>query len=81
MNLQAKKRIVWTVIIVAYCASWLPNFGVLNSLIWIGSFPLPLAWVLLMNVVLTIAVFLVYNYQFKPLLERLKNVPIEREAE
>jgi fatty acid desaturase len=81
MDLQAKRRIVWIVIIAAYFASWLPNFGIFNSLTWVGPFSLPLAWVLLMNIVLTIGVFLVHTYHFKPFVERLKHDPIEREVE
>lgn len=57
--------------IAAIVASWLPYFDIFNALIWIGPLPLPLAWTLSANVVLTVCAAALYPLYFKPLHERM----------
>lgn len=79
MNVQQKRKILWTIVLIAYLLTWLPNLGILNSLTWVGPIPLPLAWVLLMNVILTICVIMVYLLHYKPFFKQLEQMPIQAE--
>lgn len=79
LDLKRKRQVLWGVVIVAFLLTWLPNFGVLNSLVWVGPLPLPMAWVLFLNVILTICVILLWPLCFKPTLKKLREEPIEGE--
>lgn len=77
MSLQIKRKVLWFTAVTAYLLTWLPNFGILNELIFISIFPLPLAWVLFLNVILTACVYFVYKLHFLPLEERVNKMPLE----
>ena len=53
-----------------YALTFLPNFNVFNEAAFIGFFPQPLVWVLVLNAVNTVIIFLVYKKFFKPFAER-----------
>lgn len=62
-----KKHAIWiTAFFVIYLLTFLPNFGVINQLKFIGFLPQPLAWVLLLNAINTVIIFVVYFKFFKP---------------
>ncbi|QQK75685.1 hypothetical protein HUG15_08995 [Salicibibacter cibarius] len=76
-----KKRqylIIWIFFIV-YALTFLPHFGVMNSLNWIGPFPLPLAWVLFLNVINTFIIFLIYKKYFVPFSRRMEKAELKGE--
>lgn len=49
-----------------YVLTFLPYFDILNDLTFIGPFPQPLAWVLFLNLINTVIIFIVYFKFFKP---------------
>ncbi|MCM3078668.1 hypothetical protein M3558_06140 [Brevibacillus invocatus] len=53
-----------------YALSYLPNFNIFNEATFIGFFPQPLIWVLLLNALNTVIIFIVYKKFFKPFAER-----------
>ncbi len=53
-----------------YALTFLPNFGILNSLTWIGPLPLPMAWVLFLNALNTVLLFVIYQKYFLPFAQR-----------
>lgn len=77
LNLKQKRKVLWGVFLTAYLLTWLPNLGILNSLTWVGPVTLPLAWVLFLNVILTVCVIAVYPLCYKPLFKKLRKKPIE----
>lgn len=77
MSLNMRRRVLWLVVTICLLITWLPNFGMLNSLQWVGPLPLPMAWVLGLNVILTVCVALTYPLCFKPLIKNLEEYPIE----
>lgn len=79
MTLKRKRQILWGIVLVAFALTWLPNFGILNSLVWVGPFPLPMAWVLFLNVILTVCVLLLYPLCFRPMVRKLREKPLESE--
>ncbi|MDR7127564.1 hypothetical protein J2X53_004414 [Pseudorhodobacter sp. 4114] len=64
------KKLTWATILIALLVTWLPCFNILNSPIFIGPFPQPLAVTLLANVVLTACVFVLYRLYFRPVIAR-----------
>jgi ABC-type antimicrobial peptide transport system permease subunit len=80
MNLRQKRRVLWGVVIVGFLFTWFPNLGLLNTLTWIGPITLPLAWVLFLNMILTVCVLIVYPLYYKPFFKKLKENPIETEG-
>ena len=58
-------KLLFFTLFICYVCTWLPYFGFANSLIWIGPITLPMAWVLLMNAINTVAVFLIYLWFFQ----------------
>lgn len=56
-----------------YALTFLPNFGVFNNPVMVGYLPQPLVWVLIMNALNTIIIFIVYHKFFKPFSERAYN--------
>ncbi|GAA1119133.1 hypothetical protein [Nesterenkonia jeotgali] len=63
--------IIIAVFFVAYAATFLPNFGIFNSLTWIGPLSLPMAWVIGLNALNTVLVIIVYRRYFRPYAERI----------
>lgn len=59
-------RLTLSIFFLLYAATFLPYFGFFNQLNFIGPFPEPMAWVLLINAVNTGIVFFVYFKFFKP---------------
>jgi hypothetical protein len=59
-------------ILSCYLFTWLPHFGILNSMIWIGPFTLPIVWIYAMNILNTIGVFLIYKFYFKSFADRME---------
>jgi ABC-type antimicrobial peptide transport system permease subunit len=80
MNVRQKKRLLWGVVIVGFLLTWFPNIGLVNTPTWIGPITLPLAWVLFLNVILTVCVLIVYPLYYKPFFKKLKENPIETEG-
>lgn len=60
-----KGKLLFFILIICYACTWLPYFGIMNSMVWIGPITLPMAWVLLMNAINTVAVFLIYYWFFR----------------
>lgn len=71
MNRKAN-YIVLSVFFLLYAASWLPYFGFVNELTYIGPFPLPMAWGIGINVVNTVIMIVVYFKFFKPYGRRME---------
>ncbi|TVP51064.1 MAG: hypothetical protein EA345_03620 [Halomonas sp.] len=69
----------WLVLLIAIIGSWLPYFNVLNELVWIGPLSLPLAWVLLCNVILTLCALVLYPLYFVPLSDRINELDRQEE--
>ncbi|WP_191559586.1 hypothetical protein [Metabacillus idriensis] len=61
------------VFFLVYFLTFLPNFGVLNEPIFIGFLPQPLAWVLLLNAINTVIMFIIYFKFFKPFAKNVAN--------
>lgn len=51
---------------LTYFLTFLPNFGYFNELKFIGFLPQPLAWVLFLNAINTVIIFIIYFKFFKP---------------
>ncbi|MFZ5631395.1 MAG: hypothetical protein ACOY40_00970 [Bacillota bacterium] len=68
-----KGAILTSVIALAYIGTWLPHFGIFNSLVWIGPFTLPMLWILALNIVTTLGVLAIYKFYFKPFFEKYEN--------
>jgi hypothetical protein len=49
-----------------YACTFLPNFNIFNDPTFIGFFPQPLMWVLVLNAINTVIIFIVYKKFFKP---------------
>ncbi|WP_010531783.1 hypothetical protein [Lentibacillus jeotgali] len=64
--MQKKHGITLAVFFILYALTFLPNLGIFNSLTWVGPLPLPLFWVLLLNLINTIIVIYVYKKFFRP---------------
>ncbi|TMN21804.1 hypothetical protein [Lentibacillus cibarius] len=77
--MQKKHRNTLAVFFILYALTFLPNLGVFNSLIWIGPLPLPLFWVLLINLINTIVVVYVYKKFFKPFALRTEQELLDEE--
>lgn len=54
-----------------YALSFLPYFGIMNEAVFVGPFPQPLAWVLFLNAINTVIMFVVYFKFFKPFAKRI----------
>lgn len=70
--MRAGNRNLLILFFVLYFATFLPNLGVFNSLVWVGPLPLPLFWVLLLNLINTIILFVIYKKFFKPFALRVE---------
>lgn len=71
---------VISVFFFIYALSFLPYFGIMNEATFVGPFPQPLAWVLFLNAINTIIMFIVYFKFFKPFAKRLEK-KFDREGE
>lgn len=79
--MRKKHHIVLIIFFVLYAATFLPNFGILNSLTWIGPLPLPLVWVLSLNLINTLILIYVYKKFFKPFALRFEEETLEERRE
>lgn len=74
--MDRKNRKLHTFIIslffLVYALTFLPHFDVFNSLTFIGPLPEPLAWVLFLNVINTVIMFIIYFKFFKPFAQRIE---------
>lgn len=75
--MRKKHAIIITVFFVVYAATFLPNFNVFNSLTWVGPLPLPMAWIIGLNVVNTGLVLIIYFKFFKPYAVRMRDEDVE----
>jgi len=73
--------ILISVFFFLYFLTFLPNFGLFNNLEFIGPLPQPLAWVLFLNVINTIIIFIVYFKFFKPFAKRVEEKFKDEEGE
>lgn len=64
--MRKKHALLICLFFIIYLLTFLPNFGIFNNLEFIGFLPQPLAWVLLLNAVNTVIIFIVYFKFFKP---------------
>lgn len=80
-NRRRKNRNLLLAFFIVYFATFLPNFGILNSLKWIGPFPLPMAWVLFLNAINTIITLMIYFQLFKPFAEKFENKLNDKEGD
>lgn len=72
--------LIITIFFFIYALTFLPNFGIFNDLKFIGPFPQALSWVLILNAINTVIIFIVYFKFFKPFAKRLEEI-IEVEEE
>lgn len=70
--MRRQHTIIISLFFAIYLLTFLPNFGILNELEFIGPFPQALAWVLLLNVFNTVLIFVVYYKFFKPFALRIE---------
>lgn len=63
--MRVEYRLIITLFFVLYLSTFLPNFGFLNNLDFIGPFPEPMSYVLSVNAINTMIIFFVYNRYFK----------------
>ncbi|PWA12331.1 hypothetical protein DCC39_06860 [Pueribacillus theae] len=79
-----KAHALWiTAFFIIYLLTFLPNFGIMNDLKFIGFLPQSLAWVLLLNAINTVIIFVIYFKFFKPFAQNVeeKMMKIEQEGE
>lgn len=60
------RAFLWLIIVVCLVVTWLPYFNILNSSIFWGGFPQPLALTFICNVILTVCNVLIYWAYFCP---------------
>lgn len=76
-----KQHAFWMILFFTlYGLTFLPNFGIFNELKFIAFLPQPLAWVLLLNAINTVIIFVVYFRFFKPFALRVEKM-FEEEGE
>lgn len=64
--------LIISIFFLIYALTFLPNFGFFNELKFIGPFPQALSWVLFLNAINTIIIFIVYFKFFKPFARRIE---------
>lgn len=64
--MRRKHALLIAVFFIIYLLTFLPNFGIMNELEFIGFLPQSLAWVLMLNAINTVIIFVVYFKFFKP---------------
>lgn len=72
--MRKKHALLITVFFIVYLLTFLPNFGIMNELKFIGYFPQALAWVLFLNAINTVIIFVVYFKYFKPFAKNIEKV-------
>lgn len=70
--MRKKHAILMTIFFILYLLTFLPNFGVMNELKFVLFLPQPLAWVLFINAINTVIIFIVYFKFFKPFAENVE---------
>lgn len=78
--MKKKCIILEIVFFVLYLSTFLPNFGYFNDLVFIGPFPEPMAFVLIINMINTFIIFLLFKY-FYPLFCKAAEKEIEKSKE
>lgn len=72
--------IVLTIFFALYLASWLPYFGVVNAPTFVGPFPQPMAFGLVLNLLTTALVIVVYFAFFRPYARRMARADEEEQS-
>ncbi|MFB4161336.1 hypothetical protein ACE1TF_15755 [Geomicrobium sp. JSM 1781026] len=72
MTFKKTHHLIIVIFFVVYALTFLPNFNILNTLDWVGPFPLPMAWVLLLNVINTLVIWVIYRNYFVPFARRME---------
>lgn len=62
---------------IIYLLTFLPNFGIMNELKFIVFLPQSLAWVLFLNAINTVIIFVVYFKFFKPFALKMQKMAEE----
>lgn len=55
-------KLLFFVLLFGYIGTWLPYFGFMNQLVWIGPITQPMAWTLALNAINTVAVLLLFKW-------------------
>ncbi|MBO1001885.1 hypothetical protein [Pseudogracilibacillus auburnensis] len=80
--MRKKHALLIIVFFIIYLLTFLPNFGVMNELRFIGFLPQSLAWVLFLNAINTVIIFIVYFKFFKPFAQNVETLlKNEKESE
>lgn len=80
-NERLKHHITLTAFFMVYLATWLPHFGVMNDLVFVGPLTQPLAWILGLNLVSTgIATFAYFRF-YKPYAQRMDQATTSHKGE
>ncbi|MHA2937104.1 hypothetical protein ACXJY6_02295 [Vibrio sp. RC27] len=77
--MKIKRKILWLTILLSLSLTTLPYLGYFNEAELIGLLPMPLALILICNVVLTICAIAIYPLYFKPFIKKLSDKPIQGE--
>jgi len=70
--MRKKHAILISLFFIIYLLTFLPNFGIFNELKFIGFLPQALAWVLFLNAINTVIIFIVYFKFFKPFAKNIE---------
>ncbi|MBD8007423.1 hypothetical protein [Bacillus norwichensis] len=79
--MRRKHALLMTVFFVLYLLTFLPNFGIMNDLKFVGFLPQSLAWVLMLNALNTVIIFIVYFKFFKPFAQNVEKISEEEGSE
>jgi len=77
---RKKHAMLISAFFIFYLLTFLPNFGKMNELKFIGFLPQSLAWVLLMNAINTVIIFIVYFKFFKPFAHKIEKMGQEEKG-
>lgn len=75
--MRRKHALLMAAFFIIYLLTFLPNFGIMNELKFIGFLPQPLAWVLFLNLINTVLIFVVYFKFFKPFALKMQKMTEE----
>jgi hypothetical protein len=79
--MKKQHALLMALFFILYFATFLPNFGIFNELKLVGFLPQSLAWVLLLNAINTVIIFIVYYKYFKPFAENVSREFNENKTE
>ena len=79
--MRKKHALLIAAFFIIYLMTFLPNFGIMNELKFIGFLPQALAWVLLLNAINTVIIFIVYFKFFKPFAQNVEEKMLKNEKE